>query len=92
MLPEGYDRISMHGVCVKLLDLQTAARNLPLHKIYTSQQSSSEEYEEETSETFCHFRNNDINTAAFGDIFLKDLKDYREKLLAQSSFSGIFPL
>ncbi len=89
---EGYDRITMHGVRAELLDLQATALNLPLHKIYTSQQSSNEEYEEKMSETFSLFRNNDINTAAYGDIFLEDLRDYREKLLARSGFSGIYPL
>lgn len=91
-LTEGYDRISMHGVRVELLEMQAEALGFSLYKIYTSQKSSNEEYEQAMGETFLHFQGKGITTVAYGDIFLEDLKLYREKLLEKSGFSGIYPI
>lgn len=89
---EGYDRISMHGVRRDLLELQTKEIGIKLHKIYTSKQSSNEEYEEKMGETFDHFYKKGYRKIIYGDIFLEDLKDYRIKLAAKHGFECILPL
>ena len=90
-LTEGYDRITVHGVRAELLEMQAEALGISLYKIYTSRQSSNKEYEQAMEKTFLHFQDMGITTVAYGDIFLEDLKRYREKLLEKSGFSGDLP-
>ena len=89
---ENYDRVSMHGVRSRLLDKQAESLGLPLHKIYLSTKSSNEEYEAKMKESLAQFRENGVSSVAFGDIFLEDLKKYREDNLAKISMKGLFPI
>ncbi|MBN1306546.1 MAG: diphthine--ammonia ligase [Chitinispirillaceae bacterium] len=89
---EDYDRISMHGVRTVLLEGQANALNLPLEKVFINKQSSNEEYEETISGVLARFKNSGTHSVVFGDIFLEDLRTYREKNLAKAAMTGVFPL
>ncbi len=89
---EDYDRISMHGVRRALLEQQAASLGLPLEQVLISKRASNEEYESRMAETLKRYQEAGTNAVVFGDIFLEDLKEYREKNLAKLGMTGIFPL
>lgn len=89
---EGYDRICMHGVRRELLDRQAEAVGIPCHPIYMSQVSSNQEFEEKLTKALLHFKAQGIRKIAFGDIFLEDLKKYRDDLLARIGMEGVYPI
>lgn len=87
-----YGRISMHGVREQLLDLQCKSIGLPLHKISLGNSCCNEEYEQAMRTTLEMFKSKSVSKVIFGDIFLQDLKEYRQKQLATIEMEGIFPL
>ena len=87
-----YQRISMHGVRVKLLEAQAKSIGLPLKIMQIPEMPTMEVYENVMSETLQEFKKQGITHSVFGDIFLEDLRKYRENQLAQIGFEGIFPL
>jgi uncharacterized protein (TIGR00290 family) len=87
-----YKRISMHGVSEDLLDKQAKSINLPLRKIYLPEFPDMEEYDRIISEELTNAQEKDISISIFGDIFLEDLKEYREKQLQKKGFTAAFPL
>jgi uncharacterized protein (TIGR00290 family) len=89
---EYFQRVSMHGVRLELLDEQARAIGLPLEKVFVSQRSSNEEYQQKMSECLLRHKASGITTCAFGDIFLEDLKQWREANLARIGMRGIFPI
>jgi uncharacterized protein (TIGR00290 family) len=89
---EGYERISMHGVRRELLQRQAAALDIPLHPVTIPVDCSNALYEARFGEALAHFAAQGIRRVAFGDIFLEDLRQYRERQLAQHGMSGLFPL
>jgi uncharacterized protein (TIGR00290 family) len=89
---EGYDRVSMHGVRVALLHQQAAAIGLPLHVVYIPQSASNETYESRMEAAFDRFRREGVTTIAFGDLFLADIRRYREQWLARTGMTPIFPI
>ena len=91
-ITEGYDRISMHGVRRVLLETQAESLGLPLYKIFISKRSSDEEYGHKMEEMLTHFSKLGVTSVVFGDIFLEDLRKYREKQLSKAGMEGIFPL
>jgi uncharacterized protein (TIGR00290 family) len=91
-LTEGYDRVSMHGVRRVLLQEQAAALGLPLVEIVISQQASNEEYETKMHAALTAAQAQGVTAVAFGDIFLEDLRQYRQDNLARIGMQAIFPL
>jgi uncharacterized protein (TIGR00290 family) len=89
---EEYQRISMHGVRRVLLQQQAASLGLPLEEIMISKQSSNDEYESKMTEVLRRYQGQGVKSVVFGDIFLEDLKAYREKNLARLGMNGIFPI
>ena len=87
-----FQRVSMHGVRLELLDAQAAALGFPLEKIFVSQQSSNEEYQQKMGECLRAHQARGVTGCVFGDIFLEDLKAWREANLAQIGMRGVFPL
>ncbi|MBI2633952.1 MAG: diphthine--ammonia ligase [Parcubacteria group bacterium] len=87
-----YERISIHGVRETLLEAQAKSLGIPLEKIYLSKLSSNEEYEEKMRATLLRAKAQGVTAVAFGDIFLEDLKKYREENLAKVQMKGIFPI
>ncbi|HEX4538341.1 MAG TPA: diphthine--ammonia ligase [Candidatus Acidoferrum sp.] len=89
---EGYDRISMHGVRRELLQRQAESIGLPLHEVFIPPECVNSIYEERMEEALrIHFENG-VRKVAFGDIFLEDLRAYREKNLARIGMMGVFPI
>ena len=89
---QDYDRISMHGVRRTLLEQQAVLLGLPLEKVFISKRSSNEEYEARMKETLIRYKQEGIVAVVFGDIFLEDLRKYREDNLAKVGLKGIFPI
>lgn len=87
-----YDRISMHGVQRALLERQAKALGLDLEKIYITKRSSNKEYESMMKEMLTDYKKSGCFAVAFGDIFLEDLKKYREENLSKVGLKGIFPI
>jgi len=89
---EEYDRISVHGVRNDLLEKQTKSLKLPLHKINNPKNCSNNIYERNLTETLSIYKNKGITEVAFGDIFLEDVKEYRDELLKKMGMKGIYPI
>lgn len=89
---EDYDRISMHGVRSVLLEQQAASLGLPLEKILISKNASNEEFESKMSSVLQRYKSEGISLVAFGDIFLEDLRKYREDNLSRIGIKAIFPI
>ncbi len=87
-----HQRISMHGVRRELLQKQAEEIGIPLKELLLPEMPSMEEYNALMRETMNGFKNEGIDKAIFGDIFLEDLKKYRDERLAEAGFSGIYPL
>lgn len=84
-------RVSMHGVPEELIEAQAKSIGIPLKKMYIKE-STHEEYNLKMEEMLLSFKAEGIHKVAFGDIFLEDLKQYREDKLAEVDMQGIFPL
>ena len=89
---EEFDRISMHGVRRELLERQAESLGIPLHKIMIPKDCSNEIYEARMREILGRFQAQGIAKIAFGDLFLEDLKKYRDERLAQVGMTGVYPL
>ena len=87
-----HQRISMHGVRVSLLEQQAALLQLSLHKVALPETPGMAEYENAMNEAFQQLKASGFTGAVFGDIFLDDLKQYRELQLAKQELSCFFPL
>lgn len=93
---EGYRRVSHHGVREELLDEQASAIGLPLEKVFfpvhPTHSCTNSEYEEIMGGTLQKFRDQGVCLVGHGDIFLQDLRDYRERNLARINMKGLYPL
>ncbi len=93
---EEYKRISHHGVREELLEMQAKAIGIPLAKVYLPSQNShpctDNVYEEIMGEVMRGFRVEGVTAVGFGDLFLEDLRAWREKNLAKLEMTGVFPL
>ncbi len=87
-----HNRISMHGVAEYLLDKQAESINLPIRKVYLKEDSSLETYNSVMSKEMDYAKSVGVETSIFGDIFLEDLRDYREKQLETIGLKGHFPI
>jgi uncharacterized protein (TIGR00290 family) len=98
-----YDRVSHHGVRAQLLEVQAAAVGLSLQKLSISTQSANpcrtdgndgvmQEYERLMTDTMLGYKAAGVTHVAFGDIFLQNLRTYRESNLARVGMKGIFPI
>ena len=87
-----YDRISMHGVRQSLLVQQTTSLGYPLEQVLISKSASNEEYEARMRETLEKYLRAGVSTVAFGDIFLEDLRKYREANLSKIGMKAVFPI
>lgn len=85
------NRISMHGINESLLDEQVKAIGIPLIKVYNDSDTNVS-YENNMKESLLKLKNEGINNVIFGDIFLEDLRAYRETMLAKVDMKAHFPL
>jgi uncharacterized protein (TIGR00290 family) len=91
-LSAGYRRVSMHGVREALLDEQARQVGIPLKKAFLPENASMEDYNGIMQAAMEEMLLENIRHAVFGDIFLEDLKQYREQQLAKAGMQGVFPL
>ncbi len=89
---DAYDRVSMHGVRRALVRDQAASIGVPLVEVVVPPQSSNAIYERAMGEAFDRLHDDGIRRVAFGDIFLEDLREYRERQLAASGLECLFPI
>jgi len=89
---EGYDRISMHGVRRELLHRQAESIGLPVEEVVIPPQCVNSVYESRMAEAVLRFRSRGVMHFAFGDIFLRDLRTYREEKLLSEGMTALFPL
>jgi uncharacterized protein (TIGR00290 family) len=89
---EGYERVSMHGVRRELLARQAESIGVPLHEVRIPPQCVNPIYEARMEEALRVHHENGVRRVAFGDIFLEDLRTYREKNLARIGMTAFFPI
>ena len=87
-----FQRISMHGVHILLLEQQASLLGIPLIKMELPKEPSMEEYQEIMNTTMAEIQAQGITHSIFGDIFLEDLRQYREKQLNTIGMQAVFPL
>lgn len=90
----GYDRISIHGVRRSLLNAQAHSLGLPLTEITLEPQCSNSEYETAFHSAAYQLQRAQpsLQRIAFGDLYLADVRDYRDRLLASLGLRGYYPL
>lgn len=89
---EATDRSSMHGVHRDLYDRQAAALGLPLNVIELPADPSNDEYEAVMTDALSEYADRGIRRVIFADLFLEDIRAYREDLLATTDLEGYWPL
>ena len=87
-----FNRVAMHGTRVELLEAQAAAAGLPLIKVPLPWPCSNNDYEAIMKKTCAQAVAQQVDVMAFGDLFLRDIRAYREKQLERSGLTPIFPL
>jgi len=87
-----YDRISMHGVRRALLHAQARALGLPVQEVLIPKDASNDIYEAQMGVALADWHRKGVETMAFGDIFLEDLRAYRERNLAKLDMRALFPI
>lgn len=87
-----YRRVSMHGVREELVEKQARALGLPLQKLLLGEEPSMAEYESHMLRTMTDLKEKGFTHAVFGDIFLEDLRRYREAHLGEVGLGSVFPL
>jgi uncharacterized protein (TIGR00290 family) len=87
-----FERVAIHGLRVSVLEAQSRALGIPLRRIDLPFPCSNAEYESAVAPVLAEARDRRVTAMAFGDIFLEDVRAYREKLLEGSGVEAIFPL
>jgi uncharacterized protein (TIGR00290 family) len=87
-----YDRISMHGVRRALLKQQAESLGLKLEEVFITKDASNAEYESSMGKVLSKYKELGVSSVVFGDIFLEDLRKYREEKLGQINMHAIFPI
>jgi uncharacterized protein (TIGR00290 family) len=89
---EPFDRVSMHAVRRELLHAQGAAAGLPVREVRIPWPCPNERYQQEMAAAIAAARADGITRIAFGDLFLEDVRAYREERLASAGKLALFPL
>jgi uncharacterized protein (TIGR00290 family) len=87
-----HERVAMHAVRESLLEIQAAAAGLPLVRVPIPWPCSNELYEKAMSAAMARARAEGVQHVIFGDLFLEDIRAYREKQLALCGMTPVFPL
>jgi uncharacterized protein (TIGR00290 family) len=85
-------RINIHDVQRILLEQQAQALRMPLEELFIPRGASNAEYEEKLLESLKKHRDNGVSSVVFGDLFLEEIKKYREYILEKAGMNGVFPL
>lgn len=87
-----YDRVSMHGVRRELVQRQANALGLPLHEIFIPANASNDDYEAAMGEGLSAYRERGLQTIVYGDLFLADIRAYRDRLVERNGMRAIYPV
>ena len=87
-----YARISMHGLREELLDKQVSEIGLPLQKLYFPADVTMDMYNDKMKSKLSQLKKDGLEYSVFGDIFLEDLKKYRDTKLAEVDLKGVYPI
>ncbi|MFX1393112.1 MAG: diphthine--ammonia ligase [Promethearchaeota archaeon] len=87
-----YDRISMHGVRKELLEKQSQSMGISVYIISLQKDVSNAEYEEIMRKEMNKFKSQQVGNVVFGDIFLEDIRKYRESNLSKIGMNALFPI
>lgn len=87
-----FQRVSMHGIRVELLQQQAESIGLPIEIMEIPEMPTMEVYEQVMQQTLTKHKEQGVTHSVFGDIFLEDLRKYREDKLESIGFEGVFPL
>ena len=91
-LTRDHERICMHDVPGILLEQQAESLGFALEKIFISENASNEEYESKMREVLARYQKVGVTSVVFGDVFLEELREYREERLSTVGMKGLFPL
>ena len=91
-ITKDYDRVSLHGVPRTLVEWQAYSLGLPMEEVFISRSCSNEEYESKMREVLTKFKQGGVASVVFGDIFLEEVRKYREDNLLKLGMTGIFPI
>jgi len=91
-ITETFGRVTMHGVREELVEAQTQALGLPLHRVFIPTPCPNEVYEAEFERILGVAKEQGVTAIIFGDLFLADLREYRERQLARAGLTALFPL
>ena len=91
-ITEDYDRVSLHGVPRILVEQQAKSLGLPIQEVFISKASSNEEYESRMKETLIRCKQAGVSRVVFGDVFLEEVRKYREDNLSKLGMKGLFPI
>jgi len=86
------DRVAMHAVRRELLEAQARAVGLPLHAVDIPSPCPNDVYEAAMAGAIARARSEGVDTIVFGDLFLADIRAYREQMLADTGIAPVFPL
>jgi uncharacterized protein (TIGR00290 family) len=87
-----FSRVAMHGVRDSLLDRQATATGLPVHKVGIPSPCSNADYEQLMAAALTRAISDGVTHIIFGDLFLEDIRAYRERMLAPLGLTPVFPL
>jgi len=86
------DQVTMHGVPLALVLRQAEALGFPLHIVYIPQGASNQIYEATMKDAISQYAARGIETVVFGDLFLEDIREYRNHLLADVGMRAVYPV
>jgi uncharacterized protein (TIGR00290 family) len=87
-----HERVGIHNVRRVLLEQQAEALRIPLEELFILKGASNTEYETVLQEALKRHLGNGVSSVVFGDLFLEDIRKYREHLLEKAKMNGVFPL
>jgi uncharacterized protein (TIGR00290 family) len=91
-ITEDFERVAMHAVRESLVEMQAAAAGLPLVKVPIPAACRNEIYERAMGEAMARARDEGVRHVIFGDLFLEDIRAYRENQLSRCEMLPVFPL
>ncbi len=91
-ITDRFHRISMHGVREELLDAQAQSVGYPIQKVVIPYPCSNQVYEERMANFLSGWKTKGVRHVIFGDLFLEDIRNYREQKLSQIDMTPVFPL
>ena len=91
-ISDAFHRVSMHGVREELLELQAESLGIQLQKVMIPYPCPNALYEEKMREVLSFWKGKEVTHVIFGDLFLEDIRKYREERITQIDLTPVFPV